>query len=325
MWFECLDEADLQQSELTSEKKHLKRTWSAESLQSLASIFSVASLSSTSTAPDTYNAFERIVLILKTDPGLKQTYQELITITSTGKFSRNFGTLLKRFALDLEKEATCWNEQRAAQFIRSRARKIAGGISQSVYSSIRHESGQPQPVAEESSDESESGEEEDADEFLELERFICDSNALQNLRDNIRDFLGLGYRSKIVATELEPSQLLEELPFAEEHEFEMTDEQAYLVQDTSSCQQSLWSLAIFHQKIRNMLFPESPIPEGYSRVRWKCVSLRTEEVEIRLTGNRHVVNRSMMTIKNSNQGRQSGWRITSGASPIRFVHKIARL
>jgi hypothetical protein len=101
-------------------KQPYSRSSSVESLQSLVdSIFSTASLSSASTVAEANNAFQRVLVILKTDAALKGLYADSIAKTSVDKFNRNFGILLKRFAVDLEGEAKCWNEQRAAHFIRS--------------------------------------------------------------------------------------------------------------------------------------------------------------------------------------------------------------
>jgi hypothetical protein len=94
---------------------NISRSSSINSLQSLVdSIFSIASISSISTVPSTGNAFQRCLVILKSDVILKVLYEELTTKTSPEKFKRNLGILLKRFSLDLEKEAACWNEQRTA-------------------------------------------------------------------------------------------------------------------------------------------------------------------------------------------------------------------
>jgi hypothetical protein len=67
--------------------------------------------SSISTAPGTALCFQRILAILLNDPLLKELYVEVSAKTTTEKFSRNFVTLLKKFSVEIEKEAKCWNEQ----------------------------------------------------------------------------------------------------------------------------------------------------------------------------------------------------------------------
>jgi hypothetical protein len=265
-----------------TKKRYPPRSYSVESLQSLVdSIFSLGSLSSASTAPGTDDAFQRVLDILKADAILKDLYEELTAKTSVDKFNRNFGTLLKRFALDLEKEAKCWNEQRAAQFIRSRARIMAQKIADVVYPS-GHESQKARSInfeqdKAEISDDSDM--EEEPDEFVELEKFITSSTAFQKLRDNIRGFLGLEPSSRDEAFDLAPSILFSQLPFAEDNQVDMPDVPIFYEQYTLPSLRNSWYLPNFYQKIRDLLLPEPPIPEGLSRVRWKCVSLTSDKDE----------------------------------------------
>ena len=253
---------------------------SIESLQSLVdSIFSTASLSSASTVHITENAFQRVLVIFKSDAILKVLYEKMSSKTSSGKFNRNFGTLLKRFGVDLEKEATCWDEQRAAQFIRSRARQIAQRIANAVYPTELESGKELLPGSNlidhekvESSEESDV--EEELDEFLELEKFITNSNAFQILHENIRGFLGLRLEPEMMdaVLELGPSQLLAELPFAEEGQVDISDEAVYY-ELVASLQQWFWPLINFTHRLQNLLLSEPPIPDGMARVRWKCVGL----------------------------------------------------
>jgi hypothetical protein len=246
-----------------------------ESLQSLVdSIFSLASLSSASTAPGSDNAFQRVFAILQADAVLKDLYVELTARTSAVKFKRNFGILLKRFAVDLERESSCYNEQRTAKFIRSRARKIAQRIVDAMYPSGSTIEGAyiSMPLAQtkaESSEESETDEE--PDEYLELEKFVTNSRSFEKLRDNIRGFLGL-----------ELNKLLAELPFVpfvDENQLVESEGSISREQNALSCGKILWSMRNFHHKIRDSVFPEPPITNGLTRVRWKYVSLRASEDE----------------------------------------------
>jgi hypothetical protein len=264
-----------------------------ESLQSLVdSIFSLASLSSASTAPGSDNAFQRVFAILQADAVLKDLYVELTARTSAVKFKRNFGILLKRFAVDLERESSCYNEQRTAKFIRSRARKIAQRIVDAMYPSGSTIEGAhiSMPLAQTKAESSEDSEtDEEPDEYLELERFVTNSRSFQNLRDNIRGFLGL-----------ELSKLLAELPFVDEDRLAEFEESINSVQNPLSCGKFVWSMRNFHHKIRDFLFPEPPIPNGLNRVRWKCVSLRASEMNEALTKNSRVEKPCTTITKNSN-------------------------
>lgn len=253
-------------------KRQPSPTPSIESLQSLVdSIFSLGSLSSASTAPGSDNAFQRVLAVLQTDAELKDLYVELTARTSAIKFKRNLGILLKRFAADLEAESNCYDEQCTAKFIRSRARMIAQRIVDAVYpSGSTKERAQTsrslaQPRAESSGD---SGTDEEPDEYLELEKFVTNSRSFEKLRDNIRGFLGL-----------ELSKLLAELPFVDENQLVESEQSISCGQNALSCGKTLWSMPNFHHKIRDSVFPEPPIPNGLTRVRWKCVSLRTIEDE----------------------------------------------
>jgi hypothetical protein len=265
----------------TDERLIVSRSSSEESLQSLVSIFSSATISSASTAPNTNNAIQRVLAILKADADLKILYGNSITKTSVDKFNRNLGRLLKRFGVDLEAEAKCWDEHRAARFIRSRARFIAQKIVDSVYPpkyeayKVRAQIFEQDKA--ESSDDSDF--EEEPDEFAELETFITSSAAFCKLRDNIRGFLGLEPSQEHTVLEASSCKLLEELPFAGEDYVYTIDGPVCYEQCPSPYLRNLWQMPSFSQKIRDFLFPEPPIAEGMSRVRWQCVSLDTGHEE----------------------------------------------
>lgn len=255
----------------TKSHQIISRSSSSESLQSLVdSIFSMATFSSASTAAGADDAFQRVLTILRSDTVLGDLYCKLVTKTSSGKFNRNFGTLLKRFALDLEKEAKCWNEQRAAQFIRGRARKIAEKISESVYPS---ESWSTQPRIEnaEGSGESDSDSDEEPDEFQELEKFIIGSKAFQQLRVAFQTFLGLELSLTNINPDQRTSRLFAEMPFAEESDQLLHAQTTQIRQNGRYYQRKPWSWTNFNQNLRDLIVPERPVPEGMSRVRWTCV------------------------------------------------------
>jgi hypothetical protein len=279
--------------------RYLSRSSSAESLQSLAdSIFSIVSLSSASTPPRTDNAFQRVLVILKSDSVLKALYEELTTKTSAGKFNRNFGTLLKRFALKLEEEAKCWNEQRAAQFIRSRARMMAQKIAGSLYPAERKaqpgNAGQAKGEISEDRDLGEEPEphkgeitedsdlEEEPDDFAELEKFITNSTAFQRLRDNICEFLGLEPSAKDATFAVGTCTLLKELPFGREDQVDISNIPTFYEQSPCADVLNGWDLTSFIQQIRELLLPEQATPAGLLRVRWRCVSpkLKTSSNDI---------------------------------------------
>ncbi|KIN07137.1 hypothetical protein OIDMADRAFT_174154 [Oidiodendron maius Zn] len=248
---------------------------SIEPLQSLVdSIFSIASLSSASTLPITENAFQRVSVIFKSDAIVKMLYKKMSSKTSSGKFNRNFGTLLKRFRVDLEKEATCWNEQRAAQFLRGRARQIAQRIADEVYAteleSGKELSSKPNLLDHEKVESFEdSGVEEELDEFLELQKFTTNSEVFQILHEYyeyIRGFLRPRLERSLMdaALDIGPSQLLAELPFAEEDQVDLSDERVYYEHDTSY-RQWPWPLIDFTHRLQNLLLPEPQIPDGMAR------------------------------------------------------------
>lgn len=112
----------------------------------------------------------------------------------------------------------------------------------------------------ESSEDSETDEE--PDEYVELENFVTTSRSFQELRDNIRGFLGL-----------ELGKLLEELPFFDENQLVEPGQAIDGGQNVLSCGKPVWLMPKFHHKIRDLLFSEPPIPNSLTRVRWKCVSL----------------------------------------------------
>jgi hypothetical protein len=263
-----------------TKKQLYTRSSSAESLQSLVnSIFSIASLSSASTIAETNDASQRVLSILKTDAALNVLYTDSITKTSVDKFNRNFGILLKRFAVDLEKEASCWNEQRAAQFIRGRARAIAQKVATTVFPSQQESHTIQSYIVEqdkaESSDDSDF--EEEPDEFAELEIFITSSTAFRKLRDNIRGFLGLEPSQEHAVFEVSSCKLHEELPFAHEDHIDLLISPVFDEQCPVSDMRNIWQLPSFSQKIRDYLFPEPAVANGMTRVRWKCVGLNSGE------------------------------------------------
>lgn len=249
------------------------RSSSSESLQSIVdSIFSTETFSSVSTAPGSENAFQRVLRILRADAFMKDLYKELMAKTSPEKFDRNFGTLVKRFAVDLEKEATCWNEQHAAQYIRSRARKIAQKFTQATFPSAseswRAQTNLMEHNEAESSDSSDLDGEPDG--FQELEKFITNSKAFQRLRVNIQRFLGSEPDSYDAMSITSGCDLLSLLPFAEES---LSEGLVSPKQNPSGFRWNLFSQDNFCQIIRGLFVSEPPIPDGMSRVRWKCVSL----------------------------------------------------
>jgi hypothetical protein len=67
--------------------------------------------------------------LLMKEPGLVCLYTEATLRTSSSKLSRNFGTLLKLFGVDIQAEASSTQEKRAGTFIRSRARSLAERVT----------------------------------------------------------------------------------------------------------------------------------------------------------------------------------------------------
>lgn len=268
----------------------LSRMSSVDSLPSLVdSEFAVPSLSSASTVSVTDNAFQRVLGIFKDITHLKDLHEEMTIRPTAAKFNRNLGTLLKSFAFDLEKEATCWNELRAAQFIRGRARKMAQEIADFVYSSAKVPS--LKTGREEAENSEDSGAKEGLDQFQELEHFITNSAAFQSLHDNI---LWLDANAKGGFKSGKNESLVGSFS-DEDDQMEAVEENVYYEQQRSCHNLGLQVLSSSRKTLRKMIFPEPPVLKGLSRVKWRCVSSLFEALSCKSKKHRHVENCCMTT------------------------------
>jgi hypothetical protein len=173
----------------------------ASSLASIAdSIFSFASASSMSSMMSTYGAGDRLIALLREDPVLRPLYQEGFAKISAEKLERNLRRLLKRFAVDLRKEAENLQQRCAAHFVRSRATNSAHIICSSLggnetkmtpklflHVPREAEAKELEDVSDNSSD-SDNQDDELAD-LCKLEEFLVTSRAFETLRQNLRLFV----------------------------------------------------------------------------------------------------------------------------------------
>ncbi|KAF8858277.1 hypothetical protein BDZ45DRAFT_743523 [Acephala macrosclerotiorum] len=262
-----------------SQISRLGRSSSIESLDSIPdSVFSIASgcssTSSVSVANVAENAFQRVLGILKTDMFLADLYDELVTKYSSEKVSRNLGTLFKRFAVDLEKDASREDEIRIARFIRSRARRLAQNIVDSILSRLSFSDssiGEHSllPNLKELEDFENDDAEEDTDDLRDLEIFIINPDAFRQLRLNIQSLLR--YQSGSHDTNpSNPNELPSLNPFGKEAELRVA--RSLLSRSLLPDAWHLNRLNLFCKRFVDILSPEPPIPDGMSRVRWECVS-----------------------------------------------------
>jgi hypothetical protein len=169
----------------------------AESIFSTASIISGTSMSSIGIA---HNATERLVELILEDTVINALCGDVLESGEMPRerFERNFIRLLRRFAIELRKEAQTHSECQAARLVRFRARNTAHIICNifvdksddvsSTESSSKDvlRSGNPDEGAEvqldESSDTASDGSEDASTDFQHLEMFVKESRAFANLR-----------------------------------------------------------------------------------------------------------------------------------------------
>jgi hypothetical protein len=118
-------------------------------------------------------------------------------------------------------------------------------------------------VEEDSSDDSDGS--EYPDYLTDLETFIISSEALKNLRLNLRRFLGI----EIVNFDQENMTLFNHLPFSSEEILPEAEDRS----DYPCPSKPVWVQQLLDQVKTYLLGTESPIPIGKSRVRWTCVSM----------------------------------------------------
>lgn len=172
---------------------------SASSVTSLAdSLFSTTSGSSRSSVIGPAGAGETLALLLLSDRHLSIHYQEAVERVTADKFERNFRQLLKRFALELRKDAETPQQRSAAHFVRYQARNTAHIIRNSIYSSeTPREVVRPNLIVldeaaniEFDESESDSGpDDDDHSDVQQLENFIITSPACRRLRNDRKSFV----------------------------------------------------------------------------------------------------------------------------------------
>ncbi|KAH6700531.1 hypothetical protein BKA61DRAFT_620717 [Leptodontidium sp. MPI-SDFR-AT-0119] len=175
------------------------------SIASLAdSLFSIFTGSTISSVVDSTDAGERLVTLFMNDDSLSVLFQEALAHITPDRFERNLRRLLKRFAVELRKEAANSQQQSAANFVRYWARNSAHIIRNSL-SSPKEANKRADEVMFEAevraegtvdmeSDESgeDSDPESDSEELMnlqQLERFITTSQAFARFIENLRAFI----------------------------------------------------------------------------------------------------------------------------------------
>ncbi|CZR67602.1 uncharacterized protein PAC_17501 [Phialocephala subalpina] len=172
------------------------------------SIFSLISGSSMSSRTGSFEAGERLVLLLVGDEGIRSTCEQGVQWILADRFERNMRRLLKTFAAELKKEAESPAQRQAANFVRYRARNSAHRIRNTFYKdkeeddprsgttaavppfSATHPSSVGGFEQQEDSEESDGVElEDEPDDLQDLERFLKSSAAMIALCESLRAFV----------------------------------------------------------------------------------------------------------------------------------------
>jgi hypothetical protein len=227
-------------------QRRLSRTSSLDSLT--ASLFSNLSGSSKSYIQGPEGADERLALILFSDPVLQSLFQ-IAETTALDRFERNLRRLLAIFFKDLYEEAQSTKEQLVARFVRSQARKSASLICI-----------EPDPEGEGSGltikeqDDSESDLEDDEMVDLQyIESVVLKSPALEKLRANLRQFIGLTENistEDTALTTLDISSL--------DNSLDMKPNGGGVMKDVI--------------RMKNKIWRSPPLAKGMKRVTWTCAS-----------------------------------------------------
>ena len=204
MWFGQMSDASMKQLAVDagddSSLGRLSEHSRASSVTSLAdSVFSITSRSSKSSVGGPTGAGERLVELLLSDDHLSVLYQEALKRVTADKFERNLRRILKRFAIDLRREAENPEQMSIAHFMRSQVRNSAHAIRNSCCSPGKIRDGitpkfkmihEPVNMEPDDSDDDDYGPEpEDDTDLQQSEDFIITSQAFINLRHNLTSFI----------------------------------------------------------------------------------------------------------------------------------------
>lgn len=250
-----------------------------------ASIFSIKSQESSATdwsKASTYSewhiqtATQELVSILQADEELQPLFTAAIRSDIIGpqRFANNFRRLLKRYSGNLKDEAKDRLDYLAAQLVALKARQIAESILRAFHQdtvvpklarreteldleSSRHD---------DSSDEEEHSvvEERDFQDLTNAKEFLVESNALQILRSELREFVH------------PPKSIKKQVKQSREPSFEPVSTE---INEATFLNYPKFFTAQVHSALERVLngillqlgISESPCPPQKRRVRWKCV------------------------------------------------------
>jgi hypothetical protein len=181
--------------------------------------------SSVSSTMSMRDAGDRLITLLREDPILQPLYQEALAKVAAERLERNLRRLLKRFAVDLQKEAENAQQRDAAHFVRSRARNSAHIICCSLSCNepkpvpksvatarIPQEAEFAENISDNSSDSDNQG--DGPADLRELEVFIVTSRAFETLRLNLRLFI-FPEESSTPTSQRDIKSIIEDNPISE--------------------------------------------------------------------------------------------------------------
>ena len=268
--------------EIHEDENHPQRmdeSWDIESYKD--SGYGTASITSdTALLPGTTEARDCLLDIILTDGSLRVLLLSIPKAITSGKFERSFSSMVKDFSRDLRKEAQDMNERSVANIARISSSYFANSISNiyisggsdigTALSKIRDQQPQKQQLLEsllsgqdikeypkkdenDSDDDSLLGFDEGACDFPKIGQvkdFVINSQALENLRGNLREWL------ENIRPQVHELQSLEEGHGHSAHTYQACPSVT-----------GTWIQGIFKYLLRPQL------SQGYHRMEWTCVSL----------------------------------------------------
>lgn len=276
------------------------------------SILSIASASSMSSVVGRNAGSERLIFLLRDDSALGSLFLDGLIRMNPLRFERNLRNLLKKLAFDLRKEATTIAQKGVANFIRYHSRNSAHvicnqtGASPEVLKNKLSRTLSPASILEPKDDifeddlsEDESNPEDGDPPFdSELELFVKNSSAFEEFRKNLRRFIHPSSQKKnkklneddeIEQSLKKPPSLTEdsiknstgELILSnsqfEEKPPELNEKEKFKRRVKEAVKASDMRYITFAKYIillvlKELFRWEPKVPDGYTRVRWKCVS-----------------------------------------------------
>jgi hypothetical protein len=171
----------------------------ASSVASLAdSVFSIASGSSKSSVLSPAGAGEMLIELFLSDNHLSLLFQEALKRVTADKFERNFCRILKRFSIELRREAENSQQRSIAHIVRYQARNSAHAIRNSIWSSRKSQVDvtpkfemlhEPVNIDSDESDDDFGPDYEGDTDLQQSEDFIIASQAFVKLRHRLTLFI----------------------------------------------------------------------------------------------------------------------------------------